>query len=128
MPRKRDQAPPVGEMAFQAARGETAGFAGAGFPAVMGNLPRGGPESRPCGPGETRCPAGEAALYRQLRENVPIIDAAVMRLVRLLGGFTLRIEGNEAAEKRLCEFLGMIPVGGRKGAYRPSWAATSSSC
>jgi len=43
---------------------------------------------------------------------VPIIDAAVMRLVRLLGGFKLRVESGEIAEKRLCEFLSMIPVGG----------------
>jgi len=78
----------------------------------MGNLPRGGPESWPCAAGETRCPAGEAALYRQLRETVPIIDAAVMRLVRLLGSFKLRVESGDIAEKRLCEFLGMIPVGG----------------
>jgi hypothetical protein len=77
----------------------------------MGNLPRGGPETWPCAAGETRCPAGEAALYRQLRENVPIIDAAVMRLVRLLGGFELRCEDGQA-QARLNEFLGMIPVGG----------------
>jgi len=120
MPRKRDQAPPTGETAFPggsaafpggsaafpAARGERAAF-----PAVMGNLPRGGPESWPCAAGETRCPAGEAALYQQLRENVPIIDAAVMRLVRLLGGFRLTA-ASEDVEVRLNEFLEMIPVGG----------------
>ena len=112
-PRKRNQAPPVGETAFpggsaafHAARGERGVL-----PAVMGNLPRGGPETWPCAAGETRCPAGEAALYRQLRENVPIIDAAVMRLVRLLGSFTLTA-ANEDVERRLSEFLGMIPVGG----------------
>jgi len=77
----------------------------------MGNLPRGGPESLPCAAGETRCPASEAALYRQLRENVPIIDAAVMRLVRLLGGFELRCE-DEGTQTRLAAFLEMIPVGG----------------
>ena len=110
MARKRNQAPPEGGNAFSAARGERGSFR-AGFPAVMGNLPRGGAEDWPCGAGETRCPAGEALLYRQLRENVPIIDAAVMRLVRLLGGFKLRAESPEA-EQRLGEFLGMIPVGG----------------
>ena len=111
MPRKRNQAPPMGETAFQAARGERAAFPGAGYPAVMGNLPRGGPESLPCAAGETRCPAGEAALYRQLRENVPVIDAAVMRLVRLIGGFGLQC-AQESTQARLAEFLGMIPVGG----------------
>ena len=104
--RKRNHAPPAGETAFLAARGGRAGF-----PGVMGNLPRGGPEGWPCAAGETRCPAGEAALYRQLRENVPIIDAAVMRLVRLLGGFELQC-ADERVQARLAEFLGMIPVGG----------------
>jgi len=113
MPKKRNQAPPAGETAFQggnaafhAARGERGAF-----PAVMGNLPRSGPENWPCAAGETRCPAGEATLYRQLRENVPIIDAAVMRLVRLLGGFDLQCE-DERVQSKLCEFLEMIPVGG----------------
>ena len=31
--------------------------------------------------------AGERALYRALREQVPIIDAAIYKLVRLIGGF-----------------------------------------
>jgi len=108
MPKKRNPSPsPPDNTAFPVTRGHRAAF-----PAVMGNLPRGGPESLPCAAGETRCPAVEAALYRQLRENVPIIDAAVMRLVRLLGGFTLKTEGGEAAEARLREFLEMLPVGG----------------
>ena len=120
MARKRNQAPPAGPVAFpggsaafHVARGERAGFPGAGYPAVMGNLPRGGPENWPCAAGETRCPAGEAALYQQLRENVPIIDAAVMRLVRLLGGFELRCDDPDV-QRRLEGFLDMIPVGGNQ--------------
>ena len=31
--------------------------------------------------------AGERGLYRALREQVPIIDAAIFKLVRLVGGF-----------------------------------------
>ena len=111
MPRKKREPPPVGETAFPAARGERAGFSGAGRPAVMGNLPRSGPEHWPCAAGETRCPAHEAALYQQLRENVPIIDAAVMRLVRLLGGFEL-LCGDERVQEQLEAFFELIPVGG----------------
>ena len=105
--RKRNQSPPLGGTAFPVARGERAGA----FPAVMGNLPRGGPEHWPCAAGETRCPAAEAALYQQLREHVPIIDAAVMRLVRLLGGFKCAA-ASEDVEASLNAFLEMIPVGG----------------
>lgn len=31
----------------------------------------------------------DAALYRNLRENIPILDAAIGKLVRLTGGFSL---------------------------------------
>lgn len=33
--------------------------------------------------------AGERELYRALRENVPVIDAAVCKLRRLIGEFTV---------------------------------------
>lgn len=103
--KKKDPVSSAGA-AFPAARGERAAF-----PAVMRNLPRSGGEDWRCAAGETRSPAAEAVLYRQLRENVPIIDAAVMRLVRLLGSFQLRCEGEEV-QRRLDEFFEMIPVGG----------------
>jgi len=61
--------------------------------------------------GETRMPAAQAALYRGLRESVPIIDAAIMRLVRLVGGFTVTCE-DEAVQQRLNDTLEMISVGG----------------
>jgi hypothetical protein len=61
--------------------------------------------------GEVCWPGSQAALYRGLRENVPIIDAAVMRLVRLLGGFTLTC-ADEALTARMREFVEMLPVGG----------------
>ena len=77
------------------------------FPAVTGN------SGIWVGMGAAGCPAGEAMLYRQLREAVPIIDAAVMRLVRLLGGFEVCCE-NQAAQGRLEDFLEMIPVGGNQ--------------
>ena len=61
--------------------------------------------------GETRMPAAQAALYRGLREAVPIIDAAIMRLVRLVGGFTVICE-DEAVQQRLNDVLELISVGG----------------
>ena len=80
------------------------------FPALTGNLPRG---EQAMGLGGICSPAAQAPLYSALREAVPIIDAAVMRLVRLLGGFTLHC-GGEAVQARLREELEMIPVGGTR--------------
>ena len=108
MPRpwKRKQPQPEGALSYP---GGPRGGRRA-FPAVMGNLARGGDL---WSGGEAGCPAGEAMLYRQLREAVPIIDAAVMRLVRLLGGFEVLCE-DPAAQGRLEDFLEMIPVGGNQ--------------
>ncbi len=54
---------------------------------------------------------GEWRLYRALREHVPIIDAAIGKIVRLAGGF--RVEcGSPADQKRLAEFLRAVPVNG----------------
>lgn len=36
-------------------------------------------------------------LYEQLRENVPIIDAAMLKLVRLTSGFTVKVDGGGQA-------------------------------
>jgi len=84
------------------------------FPGLMG-MARGGAEglhgSESVWAGETRYPAAQASLYRSLREAVPIIDAAVMRLVRLVGGFSVHCE-NESVERRLRDTLEMISVGG----------------
>ena len=50
-------------------------------------------------------------LYRELRENVPVIDAAIMKLVRLLGDFTVKC-ADEPAQGALDRFLAQVPVGG----------------
>ena len=55
--------------------------------------------------------AGERGLYRALREQVPIIDAAIYKLVRLVGGFEV-ICPDEAAGGALREFLKTVPVNG----------------
>ena len=44
--------------------------------------------------------AGERALYRALREQVPIIDAAIYKLVRLVGG--LRCIAPKSTRKTRC--------------------------
>ncbi len=55
--------------------------------------------------------AGERGLYRALRENVPIIDAAIYKLVRLIGGFTVKCPG-AGVTAALRAFLKTVPVGG----------------
>ena len=52
----------------------------------------------------------EAEIYRAMRENVPILDAAIGKLVRLTGGFTVTC-GDRAAERGLRQFLKTVPVG-----------------
>ncbi len=54
--------------------------------------------------------AGEARIYRQLREAVPVLDAAVGKLVRLSGGFSVRCR-SAAAQQELEEFLRSVPCG-----------------
>ena len=56
----------------------------------------------PSGPGERR-------LYRALRESVPIIDAAIGKLRRLLGEFTVSCPQAQA-QRELEEFLQSVPV------------------
>ena len=53
---------------------------------------------------------GEEEIYRQLREAIPVLDAAVGKLVRLSGGFQVEC-GNQTAQKRLEEFLKTMPCG-----------------
>lgn len=52
-------------------------------------------------------------LYRSLREAVPIIDAAIYKIVRLIGRFNVRSE-NSTAEKLLSDFLKNVNVGGTR--------------
>ena len=53
---------------------------------------------------------GEEEIYRQLREAIPVLDAAVGKLVRLSGGFAVECP-NKATQKRLEEFLKTMPCG-----------------
>ena len=60
-------------------------------------------------------PAGgfDHMLYSSLREAVPIIDAAIMKIVRLLGTFKVHCS-DEYAEKELRSFLSGVSVGGTR--------------
>ncbi len=53
---------------------------------------------------------GEIRLYRALRAQLPVLDAAVGKLVRLCGGFTAHC-AEERAERALRDFLRTVPVG-----------------
>lgn len=56
---------------------------------------------------------GDMELYRSLREAVPIIDAAIYKLVRLLGDFTVKAT-DKHAEKEILSFLQSVNVDGER--------------
>ena len=53
---------------------------------------------------------GEARLYRAVREAVPVVDAAIYKLIRMTGGAAVRC-GDRTAEAALAEFLRTVPAG-----------------
>ena len=53
---------------------------------------------------------GEERVYRQLREAIPVLDAAVGKLVRLSGGFEVACK-NQRAQQVLEYFLRNVPCG-----------------
>lgn len=58
---------------------------------------------------------GEMALYRGLREAVPVVDTALMKLVRLSGGVSVVAE-NKKAQAGLDHFLKTVDTGrGQRG-------------
>ena len=58
---------------------------------------------------------GETALYRSIREAVPVVDAAICKLVRLTGGVRVRC-GEGDAERALGRFLRTVDTGrGQRG-------------
>lgn len=57
----------------------------------------------------------ELRLYQALREALPVVDAAILKLVRLTGGFSVRT-ADPAAERALARFLRTVPCGrGQEG-------------
>lgn len=65
------------------------------FGAMRGFMPLGG---------------GEERVYREMREAIPVLDAAVGKMVRLCGGFEVKCK-NAEAQRRLNDFLRMMPCG-----------------
>lgn len=58
---------------------------------------------------------GEIALYRSIREAIPIVDAAILKLIRLSGGVQVTA-GDPRAEAGLRRFLRTVPTGrGQRG-------------
>ena len=58
---------------------------------------------------------GEIALYRAIREGVPILDAAIWKLVRLCGGVGVKC-ADSTAQKGLEEFFRTVDTGwGQRG-------------
>lgn len=53
---------------------------------------------------------GQNLLFEQIREAVPIVDAAIGKIIRLVGSFHVVCSSKEA-EKELEEFCSTIPVG-----------------
>ena len=75
-------------------------------------------ETHPFGMLESYVPlgGGDIRLYRAIREAVPVLDAAIMKVIRLTGGFSVKC-GDKNAEARLAEFLRTVNAGrGQTGA------------
>ncbi len=60
--------------------------------------------------GFTPLGGGEERIYREMREALPVLDAAVDKMVRLCGGFEVKCRSRQAQEK-LNTFLRMMPCG-----------------
>lgn len=84
-------------------------------PAAVVQVRRG--EGQPFGVLDRYVPlrTGEMALYRAIREGVPIVDAAIWKLVRLCGGVGVQC-ADPAAQAGLEEFFRTVDVGwGQRG-------------
>ena len=81
-----------------------------GGPVAMCQLRSG--QQHPFGALQRFVPLGtaEEEIYRQLREAIPVLDAAVGKLVRLSGGFSVECSSKEV-QKRLEYFLNTMPCG-----------------
>lgn len=52
----------------------------------------------------------EFSLYRSIREAIPVVDAAILKLVRLTGGVEISCR-DKRAERELNQFLRTVPAG-----------------
>lgn len=59
------------------------------------------------------CPplsGGEVQLYRAIRQSVPVVDAAICKIIRLAGGFTIQCE-DAGAQEGMDRFLNTVAIG-----------------
>ncbi|MBE6972727.1 MAG: phage portal protein [Ruminococcaceae bacterium] len=71
----------------------------------------------PFGPLQQYIPlqGGESQIYRAIREAVPIVDAAILKLIRLCGGVSVLCE-EPRAQDEMNRFLKSVPAGrGQRG-------------
>ena len=74
-------------------------------------------ETQPFGVLDSYVPlgGGDVRLYRSIREAVPVVDAAILKLIRLTGGFSVRC-GDKTAERELADFVRNVDTGrGQRG-------------
>ncbi len=57
--------------------------------------------------------APQIRLYYTLREAIPVIDAAILKIVRLTGGFEIKCS-DKAAQYAIDDFVRSVPVGGNR--------------
>ena len=60
--------------------------------------------------GRTAISGAEVQLYRAVRQAVPVVDAAINKIIRLAGGLLIRCEDSAAQEARGA-FLRHVPIG-----------------
>lgn len=77
--------------------------------------------------GVTALGGGETEVYRQIRNAVPLLDAAIGKLVRLTGGFDVCC-ANPAAERALRQFLKSVNVGRGQVGIESFLAAFCRAC
>ena len=57
--------------------------------------------------------SADSCIYRSLREAVPIIDSAVNKIIRLMGGFSF-VTGSSIVDEEMNKFFESIDVGGNQ--------------
>lgn len=55
----------------------------------------------------------DMALYKSLREAIPVIDAAIFKIIRLIGSFTVKT-GDDETDRLVSQFLSCVNVGGTR--------------
>lgn len=71
--------------------------------------------------------SGETRLYRAVREAVPVVDAAIYKLIRMAGGVTAACS-DKTAERALEEFLRTVRPDGDSMGSTPFWRAIWTLC